>query len=557
VHNQSVSPVKKGLSRRERRLAKKHAQKKPNTYSHDYVLVSQLKKAEQADASGQLELAASLYAELIDGRKDAAIAQFIAANFFQRNQRPDIAYLGFKNAVTLEPANAEYWERFGRHLIVAGQNDAAVIAYSRTCALKPLEPENFLSLANAHAVNGQLQQALAAADTAIKLRPDEATGYLRRGIYSGGLGDFKQSHDALFKALELDPDLHEIYYRLARTGARFDNAEEVIFKLKAVLASGKAGDEENTNLLFAIAKLEEQLNHPKDAFEHYLQANKSVFDRNVFKMNAVAARFQQCSNGYNREIFETLSEVGHNSDVPVFIIGMPRSGTTLVEQVIASHSQARGAGELNKMYLLTRDLMAENQKTSAFPDNLTELTSGDFHKMGEEYLSVLTRQVSGDDRRITDKMPTNFAYLGLIKILFPNATIIHCRRDPLDTCISCFTTHFGNLEMMGFSYDLEALGHYYREYERLMAHWQAVLPGKILTVDYENLIKKPQAVCRTIIEHIGLDWEPECLEFHNNKRSVQTASAWQVRQPLYNSSVGRWRIYEKYLHPLQQALSGD
>jgi len=445
VFNHPAAFVGQGHSRKERRLAKKRAKKSPQPISHDYNLVSQLKKAEQADKSGQFELAAGLYAELIDTRQDAAIAQFNAANFFQRNQRPDIAYLGFKNAVTLEPENAEYWERFGRHLIVAGQNDAAVIAYRRACVLKPQKPENFLSLANAHAVNGELPQALAAAQAAIKLRPDEATGYLRSGIYSGGLGDFKQSHEALFKALELDPDLHEIYYRLARTGARFDNAEEVIEKLKTVLSSGTPSAEENTDLLFAIARLEEQINHPESAFEHYLRANKSVFDRNVCNLNTISRKFHLCSEGYNRELFERFSGVGHGSDLPVFIIGMPRSGTTLVEQVIASHSRATGAGELDKMYLLTRDLMAESGMGKPFTEKLAGLPAQSWCKMGEEYLSILMRRVTGDPGRITDKMPTNFAYLGLIKILFPNAAIIHCRRNALDTCVSCFTTHFGNL----------------------------------------------------------------------------------------------------------------
>ncbi len=557
VLNQPPSHAGQHLSRKERRLAKKQAKKGQHHFSNDYALMAQLKKAEQADASGQLELAANLYAELIDGRKDAAIAQFNAANFFQRNQRADIAYLGFKNAVTLEPANAEYWERFGRHLIVAGQNGAAVIACERVCALTPSDPESFLALANAHTVNGEPQKALAAADTAVKLRPHDATGHFRRGVYLGGLGEFEESHKALYRALELNPDLHDIYYRLARTGAKFEDTEGVVEKLKKTLADGKVSEEEKTNLLFAIARLQEQLNRHEDAFDYYLRANKTVFEQNMFDMNAVSRSFQLCADGYNREIFERFSAIGHSTDVPVFIIGMPRSGTTLVEQIIASHSQAMGAGELNKMFLLSKKLMADGEKGLVFADNLTELTSGDLHKMAEEYLSILTRQVSDNPTRITDKMPTNFAYLGLIKILFPNAAIIHCRRNPLDTCISCFTTHFGNLEMMGFSYDLEVLGRYYQEYEQIMAHWQSVLPGQILTVDYENLIANPQAICRNIIKHIGLDWEQQCLEFHNNRRHVQTASAWQVRQPLYNSSVGRWRNYEKYLHPLQQALFSD
>ena len=557
MRNQPAAVVGQGLSRNERRLAKKRAKKNPQSFNHDDILVSQLKKAEEADRSGQVELAAGIYAELIDTRKDAAIAQFNAANFFQRHQRPDIAYIGFKNAVTLEPDNADYWERLGRHLIIAGSNDAAVMAYSRVCALKPSDQQGFLDLANAHVVNKEPQQALVAADTAVSLRPDCATGHFRRGVYLAALGDFKESHKALYKALDLNPDYHEIYYRLARTGARFEDAEGVITKLKKTLAEGAIDGEDKTSILFAIAKLEEQLNNHDEAFEYYLRANKTVFDRKIFNVAAVETMFQVYSGGYNRAAIERLSGAGLTSDTPVFIIGMPRSGTTLVEQVIASHSQASGAGELNKIFLLTRDLITKGAKGAAISDNITSLEPGELTKISEAYLSFLKHQVPSNPLRITDKMPTNFIHLGLIKTLFPNAAIIHCRRNALDTCISCFTTHFGNLEMMGYSYDLEVLGRYYRQYERLMAHWHSVLPGQILDVDYENLIDNPQTICRNIIEHIGLDWEEECLEFHNNKRHVQTASAWQVRQPIYKSSVGRWRKYEKYLEPLQQALLGD
>ena len=555
MRNPSLSHAGKTLSRKERRLAKKRSGQTPRVISNDFGLVAQLKKAEKADASGQLELAAKLYADLLDLRKDSAIAQFNAANFFQRNHRPDIAYMGFKCAVVLEPENVEFWERFGRHLSVAGQHEAAVIAYERTCALKPCDPERLLALANAHALNSNPQQALVAADKAVRLRPDNATGHFRRGVYLGALGNFEESHQALYRALQLDPGLHGIYYRLVRTGAKIENAGDVTEKLKATLADGNVCGEEYTNLLFAVARLEEQLKNYDTAFDYFLQANRSVFDRNPIPVTAVAEMFDACTKGYDGAAFEKIPDFAHTSEIPVFIVGMPRSGTTLVEQVIASHSRAEGAGELNKIYLISKDMYAGTGKSPAFRDPASDQER--LRRAGDDYLTFLKRQAEGEPLRITDKMPTNFMRLGLIKTLFPNAAVIHCRRTALDTCLSCFTTHFGDLDMMGFSYDLEILGRYYREYKRIMAHWHSVLPGQIFDVDYENLIDNPQAVCRGIIEHIGLDWQEDCLEFHKNRRNVQTASAWQVRQPLYASSVGRWQHYEKYLAPLRQALACD
>jgi hypothetical protein len=237
---------------------------------------------------------------------------------------------------------------------------------------------------------------------------------------------------------------------------------------------------------------------------------------------------------------------GSPSDVPVFIVGMQRSGTTLTEQIAASHPQVYGAGELEHIRRIAGMIKIGRPEST-----VRQLTSADSLALAGDYLRKV-REIGGDALRIVDKMPHNFQYLGLIAILFPKARIIHCTRDPMDNCVSCFTQSFTGHH--GYNTDLRQLGLYYREYRRLMDHWRRVLPIPMLEIDYEEMVADQETQSRRLIDFLGLDWDPACLNFHETDRSVQTASRWQVRQPIYKTSVKRWKDYEKHLGPLKKAL---
>jgi hypothetical protein len=252
---------------------------------------------------------------------------------------------------------------------------------------------------------------------------------------------------------------------------------------------------------------------------------------------------------FTPELFARLHGKGAPSALPVFIVGLPRSGTTLIEQIVSSHPAVTGAGELSALRLVI-------EASGHFPDRLSGL-NGDaaaqlFRQLGGEYLSRVTPLAQGRAHLI-DKMPANFLYAGLIPLILPGARIIHARRDPVDTCLSCYTKLFGGEQ--SFTYNQTELGEFYRRYERLMAHWRAVLPAQqFIEVDYETVVEDLEGEARRLVDFLGLPWDDACVAFHENRRVVRTASVNQVRQPIYKTSKGRWQAYAEYLGPLLDAL---
>jgi hypothetical protein len=256
---------------------------------------------------------------------------------------------------------------------------------------------------------------------------------------------------------------------------------------------------------------------------------------------------------FDKAFFKRLQGGGDPSDVPIFVLGMPRSGTTLTEQIIASHPQVHGAGELPYLWeIVQQQPVAGKQSHLIYPENLTSLTHETLTQWGQEYFTRLRRRAL-EAKHITDKMPANYLALGLIPLMLPNAKIIHVKRNPGDTCVSCFTRLFNRNQ--DATYDLAELGQHYANYARLMQHWQRVLPaGTFIEVQYEDIVADAESEARRLIDFCSLEWNDACLAFHKNKRNVHTASASQVRQTVYASSVDRWRHYEKHLRPLLDAL---
>jgi hypothetical protein len=251
--------------------------------------------------------------------------------------------------------------------------------------------------------------------------------------------------------------------------------------------------------------------------------------------------------------FEQVRGFGLDTDVPIFVVGMMRSGTTLVEQILASHPLVYGAGERIELGLLASGLPRRLGVADEYPECVRHLDRATVQAVATTVLQGLQERSDGA-RHVVDKMPLNFLGLGLIATLFPKARIIHCQRDPVDTCLSCYLRNFA--ASFTFTYDLQHLGLYYRQYERLMAHWRAVLPLPIFELRYEELTAEPETHTRQLLAFCGLPWDERCLRFHETERPVRTASMLQVRQPMYRSAVGRWQRYEKHLSPLLAALAG-
>jgi Sulfotransferase family len=306
------------------------------------------------------------------------------------------------------------------------------------------------------------------------------------------------------------------------------------------------------HLHFALAKAYEDVDRAECAFQQLLAGNRLKRQQIGYDEAATLAMLDRVQERFTPDLIKAHEGYGEPSRVPVFIVGMPRSGTTLIEQILASHPLMFGAGELRLFDEIRTGILNVLPQSAALPEMVANMTGEQVRTVGARYLAAL-QQFAPDAARITDKMPSNFLFAGLIHLALPNAIIIHAVRDPIDTCVSCFAKHF--VKGHPYTYDLAELGRYYRHYQALMAHWHRVLPaGRILDVRYEDVVADLEGAARRIVDHCGLAWDPDCLAFHQTERPVRTASATQVRQPIYCNSVGRWRRYAALLPPLLAEL---
>jgi hypothetical protein len=313
-----------------------------------------------------------------------------------------------------------------------------------------------------------------------------------------------------------------------------------------MLAPGGAQSPSDRMLLhFALGKACLDLGESERAFQHLNQGNRMKRATVPYNPEATTQWMARIPQVFTPTLLEAKAGQGAASGLPVFVLGMPRSGTTLVEQVLASHPDIHGAGEL-------RHVQALADSVGNFPGSVAGLTPEQLKGLGEAYLARVAPLAQGR-RHVVDKMPSNFLYAGLIRLILPDARIIHCRRDPVDTCLSCYSKLFTSEQ--AFSYDMAELGGFHRAYQALMAHWRAVLPAShFIEVDYEAIVADLQAEARRILGFLGLPWNDACLRFHETARPVRTASVNQVRQPVYRSSAGRWRAHAAQLGPLLTAL---
>jgi hypothetical protein len=312
----------------------------------------------------------------------------------------------------------------------------------------------------------------------------------------------------------------------------------------------RLNQEEQIDLHFALGKAFNDIGDPPRSFEHILAGNALMRRRVAYDEQLALGRFERIRSAFTADIMRDRAGRGDPCHAPVFIVGLPRSGTTLIEQILASHSKVFGAGELREMPRIAERIGGAEKPS--FPEAIATLPDRELNAIGGEYVRTV-RRMSPVAERITDKMPGNFAFVGLIHLAMPNARIIHACRDVRDTAFSCFSLLFSGGHT--YSYDLAELGHHCRAYLRLMQHWREVLPGVMLEVRYEDVVTDLEAQARRIVGFCGLEWEDACVDFHRTERSVRTASAAQVRNPIYHTSIGRWRAHEGALQPLLQSIA--
>lgn len=405
---------------------------------------------------------------------------------------------------------------------------------------------HFYGLAASH--SGDYATGIERVKRAIALNPRVAEYHHNIAAIYRLVGDFQLSEERYLTALSLKPDYAEAYFNYS--AARKFTADDPVFsQVEQQLSRPDLSDDDRCFLGFAAGKLFNDIKEYDKAFAAYEMGNQNR--KQDFDIDYLRKEMDRIISIFSTELIEQLSPLGITSQVPVFIVGMPRTGTTLVEQILSSHPEVHGAGELPDISSIAGTLKRYATQKSEFPECIQHLPQNVFAGMGDAYLSRL-RTFNKSASRIIDKMPANFIYLGLIAILFPNAKVIHCQRHPLDTCLSCYFQRFRRGHQ--YSFNLTHLGLYYREYERLMAHWERVLPVTPIDLHYSELVANQEEESRKLIEYIGVSWDDQCLSFQENDRPVTTASNWQVRRPMNQSGLERWKKYDQYLDPLREAL---
>jgi tetratricopeptide (TPR) repeat protein len=443
-------------------------------------------------------------------------------------------------AIDAKPDNVEAHCNLGIALRGKGENAESEIWLRRALKLNPKYVDARVNLGVTLVALGRLREARGRFEKVLKAAPRHADALYVMGHIARLEGRFEEAEARFKRVLEINPKRPNAWAALVGT-RKMTSADSAWLQGAEQIVAGAIEPIEEVDLRFSMGKYCDDVGDFGQAFANFKCANEllksmaEAYDRDARK------RFvDDMVRIYTAEGVSTVHPGASDSTKPVFVVGMPRSGTSLAEQIIASHPVAKGVGELG--FCGDADLAVDSALRQGMRDEPRR------KKLAETYLQALEGS-SGDALRIVDKAPSNSDYLGVIHSVFPNARIIYMRRDPIDTCLSCYFQHFS--VAMNFTMDLSDLAHYYREHQRLMVHWRNVLPpGTILDVPYAELVADQEIWTRKILDFLGLEWDERCLDFHKTKRQVVTASTWQVRQKIYKDSVARWRNYEKFIGPL-------
>jgi tetratricopeptide (TPR) repeat protein len=472
-------------------------------------------------------------------------------NVLSKLERYEEAVAIYNKALALAPDYAPLYSDRGNAQSELGRIDEAMASYHRALAFMPNFPQVF---ANRGTVLKKLQrdeEALADFDRALALDPTNAAAHSDRGDVLTSLGRLREAAEAYGKAIKIDPKNIRGYFGLAQS-MTFGPDEPILARMEALDAKGKGlSKADRIYLGFALGKAYADSKDYPSAFRHFSAANAAKRAGIDYDERENMALFTAIEDVFSADLMAAKSGGGDVSRRPIFILGMPRSGTTLIEQILASHPAVHGGGEL-KSFGDAVASVCKARTAMAYPEAIPALDRNGITAIGADYLRRVIA-LAPNAERITDKLPANFLFAGLIHLASPNAVIVHSVRDPVDTCLSCYTNLFG--EPQNHTYELGEIGRYYVRYRRLMQHWASILPpGRMLDIHYEDVVADLEGQARRILDHCGLVWDDRCLSFYKTERRVHTVSVSQVRQPIYTNSVKRWLAYEEFLGPLLKEL---
>jgi tetratricopeptide (TPR) repeat protein len=501
---------------------------------------------------GRVRDAMAQYRLAIAAKPDHAETYFNLGNAFDAVGRAAEATVAYRKALAIRADFAGAHNNLGNVLQKLGQLAQAEAHYRRAIEIAPNYAHSHRNLGNVLVALNRHKEAIPAYNSALAMGSADAKLYNSVGIAHNVLGQSEQAFRAFQRAVAIEPRNAALHLNLA-TCKPFSDRDERLLALEKLCEEAKSLPEnDQVALHFALGKAFDDLKQPERSFHHLKAGNQLKRGQIAYDETEALRQFQRSQTVFTPGLLAKHAGVGDPSTLPIFVVGMPRSGTTLIEQILASHPKVFGAGELLDLDHVAAGLRDANGATSDFPEVVTEMSGEALRRAGSRYLDRISSPAP-DKERIVDKMPFNFQFIGLIYLALPNARVIHVRRDPLDTCFSCYSQLF--LGTQSYAYDLAELGRYYRGYERLMDHWRKVLPHDfMLDVRYENVVDDLEGEARRILDYCGLAWDEACLRFYETRRPVLTASFAQVRRPINRRSIGRWRPYSAMLQPLIEAL---
>ena len=470
-------------------------------------------------------------------------------NIYREIGQFDEALAMFNKVLELKPDMAEAWFNIGLLYKTNLDGKNAVDNFTKATEIKPDYSKAYFKMGVCYyQLLNDSEQAIQYFDKTIEIDPAYVSAYLHKASVLQGLGQFDEAGNIIRQAIDIDVSAVDGYLGIV-IGQSYN--EKDLSQLQGLLDDDDLDIKKSISIYFSLGRIFDDQNQYEKAFQYFKRGNELNRSTQQFDLQAFEQLITRVIETFDGAFIQKNAEFGSTSELPVFIVGMPRSGTTLVEQIIAAHPDVYGAGELPYMRQRISELSNRYQHFGQYPEGMRQLTGPDLTQLSEDYLNEI-KQLDNKATRITDKFLQNFIHLGLIAMLYPKARIIHCQREPLDTCLSIYFQHFEDAHT--YAYDLTDIGYFYRQYRRLMGYWQERLPQQILTIQYEDLVEDLEHKSRELIEHIGLPWDERCLRFYEDERIVKTASQWQVRQPLYKTSIGRWKNYDAYLGPLKEVL---
>jgi tetratricopeptide (TPR) repeat protein len=502
---------------------------------------------------GRIDEAKGCYAEALRLNPNLAMLYNNMAQALQEEGRLEDAMVWYRRGLELDPHLARIHANLGSALAEREDYPAAIRCYETALHLDPGYPEAHTGMGWVWHEQGRYEDAQERYRLALKHKADFAPALCNLGTVREELNDFTEAEHYLREALRYDPALAGAWSQLA-TLRRGNLPDEDVAAMRQLLADPDLVEGKRCGLHFGLAQVLDAKGLFEEAGEHLVQANALALNlwrkRGQSYDPAAHTRFvDRLVASFTPAFFERMRGFGSESERPVFIVGLPRSGTTLTEQILASHSNVFGAGELRLAREDFELLAGDEPNEDRAIEKLARIDAATAGRLANHHLEQL-RALNTEAAQVVDKMPDNYLYLGLLAAIFPRARFIHCRRDLRDVAVSCWMTNFRHIR---WASDPDFIAARFREYRRVMEHWK-VLPVPVLEVDYEETVADLEGVARRLVTWCGLEWEPACLAFHKGKRPVRTASVTQVRQPIYQRSVARWKHYEKSLGPLFAAL---